>query len=112
MTMDVYGLRQEGREFVPVEAEQGVLGVIRDLRAAGLNRAGVLSELKRVGVRRAKEAVKEAYEPSAITHLHAVGVKLVGICMNEDGFNVQEVFCDAIAAECAEVVRLLELRDE
>ena len=110
--MNVFGLRQEGGKFVPVEAEQRVLGVIRDLHAAGLNRAVVLSELKRAGVRRAKEAIKEAYEPSAITHLHAVGVRLAGACMNEDGFNVEEVFADAIVAECAEVVRLLESRDE
>jgi hypothetical protein len=105
-------LRQEGGKFVPVEAEQHVLGVIRDMRAAGLIRAVVLSELKRAGVRRAKKAIKEVYEPSAITHLHAVGVRLAGACMNDDGFNVEEVFADAIAAECAEVVRLLESRDE
>ena len=112
MALSVFGLRQEGGAFVPVKGEQVVLGLIRDARAAGLTRAVILTELDRAGICKAKEAIKEAYEPSAITHLHAVGVKLAGVCMNEDGFDVERVLADAIAAECAEVVRLLESRDE
>ena len=108
-----YGFKRDGAAVVADEMQQKVIAIIRELRAAGMSRQCMTNALSYgVGPETATAIVGEVYQPSALSHLHSVGVRLSTACAEEDGFDVEQVFADAIAAECAEVVRLMESRGE